>query len=136
MYSLRSPNFSTSMWYVFTNFPLKTLARRKYLSFVISFIVLFFTIPGFASDDHLLISEAVVTPTANEFIEIANPTGSAIDLTDYYLSDDEDYALLPGAFGGGRLLASQASTSSLSFLREPRSRPEACSWSLLMELAF
>ena len=101
MYSLRSPNFSTSMWYVFTNFPLKTLARRKYLSFVISFIVLFFTIPGFASDDHLLISEAVVTPTASEFIEIANPTGSAIDLTDYYLSDDEDYALLPGAFGAG-----------------------------------
>ncbi|MCH8957332.1 lamin tail domain-containing protein, partial [candidate division KSB1 bacterium] len=101
MYSLRSPNFSTSMWYVFTNFPLKTLARRKYLSFVISFIVLFFTIPGFASDDHLLISEAVVTPTASEFIEIANPTGSAIDLDDYYLSDDADYALLPGAFGAG-----------------------------------
>ena len=55
----------------------------------------------FSTDDHVLISEAVVTPTASEFIEIANPTGAAIALADYYLSDDADYALLPGAFGTG-----------------------------------
>ena len=55
----------------------------------------------FSTDDHVLTSEAVVTPTASEFIEIANPTGAAIALADYYLSDDADYALLPGAFGTG-----------------------------------
>ena len=55
----------------------------------------------FRTDDHLLISEAVVTPTADEFIEIANPTGATVALDDYYLSDDEDYALLPGASGAG-----------------------------------
>ncbi len=54
-----------------------------------------------AVNDHLLVCEAVVTPTASEFIEISNPTGSAVTLDNYYLSDDEDYALLPGAFGAG-----------------------------------
>jgi hypothetical protein len=53
------------------------------------------------TDDHLLLCEAVLTPTSDEFIEIANPTNSVVDLTDYYLSDDEDYALLPGQFGAG-----------------------------------
>ncbi len=57
--------------------------------------------PGWAIDDHLLLCEAVVTPTADEFLEIANPTGSAFFLDDYYVSDDEDYALLPGFFGVG-----------------------------------
>ena len=36
------------------------------------------------AQDHLLISEFVVTPTAGEFIEIYNPTASAVDLTNYY----------------------------------------------------
>ena len=52
-------------------------------------------------DDHLLLCEAVLTPTSDEFIEIANPTGLVVDLTDYYLSDDENFALLPGQFGAG-----------------------------------
>ncbi len=55
----------------------------------------------YAIDDHLLLSEAVVTPTAGEFLEITNPTASAVALDNYYLSDDEDYALLPGASGSG-----------------------------------
>ncbi|MGD2177162.1 MAG: ExeM/NucH family extracellular endonuclease, partial [Anaerolineae bacterium] len=35
----------------------------------------------------LLLTELVVTPTAGEFVEIHNPTGTAIDLTDVYLTD-------------------------------------------------
>ena len=53
------------------------------------------------AQDHLLLTEAVLTPTAGEYIEIHNPTGSNVDLTNYYLSDDEDYALYPGTFGAG-----------------------------------
>lgn len=56
---------------------------------------------SYAIDDHLLLTEAVATPTAGEFIEIANPTATAIALDNYYLSDDEDYAFLPGASGAG-----------------------------------
>jgi hypothetical protein len=41
----------------------------------------------------LLLSEVVVTPTDGEFIEIHNPTGAAIDLSDVYLTD--------GTFAGG-----------------------------------
>jgi endonuclease/exonuclease/phosphatase family metal-dependent hydrolase len=37
--------------------------------------------------NHILITEIVVTPTAGEFVEIYNNTGSTIDLTDYYLTD-------------------------------------------------
>jgi len=53
------------------------------------------------AQDHLLLTEAVLTPTTGEFIEIYNPTGSTVDLTNYYLSDDEDYALYAGTFGAG-----------------------------------
>jgi len=54
-----------------------------------------------ALDDHLLLCEVVLDPTDGEFIEIANPGSSAVNLDDYYLSDDEEYALLPGASGAG-----------------------------------
>ena len=40
------------------------------------------------AQNHLLISEFVVTPTAGEFLEIYNPTANAIDLSNYYLSDE------------------------------------------------
>ena len=53
------------------------------------------------SQDHLLLTEAVVTPTSAEFIEIYNATGATVDLTNYYLSDDADYALTPGMSGAG-----------------------------------
>jgi hypothetical protein len=37
---------------------------------------------------HLLLSEVVVTPTAAEYVEICNPTGIAVELDKYYVSDD------------------------------------------------
>jgi hypothetical protein len=49
----------------------------------------------------LLLTEAVVTPTSDEYLEIYNPTGAPVDLTNYYLSDDDDYALYAGTFGNG-----------------------------------
>ncbi len=57
--------------------------------------------PAPAIDDHLLLCEAVLTPSSSEYIEIYNPTAGEIELQNCYLSDDEDYALLPGAFGAG-----------------------------------
>ena len=39
------------------------------------------------AQDHLLITEVVVTPTEDEFIEIYNNTSASIDLSDYYLTD-------------------------------------------------
>lgn len=40
------------------------------------------------AQDHLLITEFVVTPTAGEFVEIHNPTANAVDLSNYYLTDE------------------------------------------------
>lgn len=37
--------------------------------------------------DRLLLTEIVVTPTAGEYVEIHNPNGFAVDLSDYYLTD-------------------------------------------------
>ena len=71
--------------------------------YTLVFTTVFILVPrdSRAVDDHLLLSEAVVTPTAGEFLEIYNPTGSTVALDNYYLSDDEDYALYPGTFGLG-----------------------------------
>jgi hypothetical protein len=44
---------------------------------------------------HLLLSEVVLAPATSEFVEIANPTGSAVDLSTYYLSDSGNYFRLP-----------------------------------------
>lgn len=58
--------------------------------------------------DHLLISEIVVTPTAGEFIEIFNPTGAPVDLSEYYITDATYagggtyyYNIVTGANAGG-----------------------------------
>ena len=58
--------------------------------------------------NHILITEIVVTPTAGEFIEICNNTGNTIDLTDYYLTDgtysannEYYYNIVTGANAGG-----------------------------------
>ncbi len=42
---------------------------------------------GFADANHLLLTEICVTPTGGEFIEIYNPLGTTISLTDIYLCD-------------------------------------------------
>ncbi len=56
----------------------------------------------------VLLSEIVVTPTAGEFIEIHNPTGETVDLTNYYLTDATYapggvfyYNIVTGADAGG-----------------------------------
>jgi DNA/RNA endonuclease YhcR with UshA esterase domain len=39
------------------------------------------------AQEHILITEFVVTPTDGEFIEITNPTQQTIDLSNYYITD-------------------------------------------------
>ena len=40
--------------------------------------------------DHIIISEVVLTPSDGEYVEINNPTGVAVDLSNYYLTDATD----------------------------------------------
>jgi len=44
---------------------------------------------------HLLLSEVVLAPATSEFVEVVNPTASAVDLSTYYLSDSGNYFRLP-----------------------------------------
>ena len=44
-----------------------------------------------ADADHLLLIRVVTQPDAAESFSIYNPTDSPIDLTNYYICDDEDY---------------------------------------------
>jgi len=46
--------------------------------------------------NHLIITE-IKNQGADEFIEIYNLTGLTVDLTDYYLSDSSEYAILSGS---------------------------------------
>ena len=48
---------------------------------------------------HLLLTETVTTPNADAFVEIYNPSLTAVDLTDVYLADDPSYYLV--TTGGG-----------------------------------
>jgi hypothetical protein len=41
--------------------------------------------------DHLLLTRVVTQPTSAESFSIYNPTNSVINLSDYYICDDEDY---------------------------------------------
>ncbi len=45
-----------------------------------------FGAPSWAQD-HLLMTEFVVSPTNGEFVEIYNPTADSVDLTNYYITD-------------------------------------------------
>lgn len=52
------------------------------------FLILILLLPILTlAQNHILITEIVVTPTAGEFVEIYNNTNNTIDLTDYYLTD-------------------------------------------------
>ena len=58
--------------------------------------------------EQLLLSEIVVTPTDGEFVEIYNPTGAAVDLSNVYLTDATFaggptyyYQIVSGGGGGG-----------------------------------
>ncbi len=55
---------------------------------------------GGEAKEHLLLSEVQPSILGFEYIEIHNPTTSLIELGNYYLSDTQDYALLPGEFMG------------------------------------
>ena len=55
-------------------------------------ILIFFPILVFAATpDHLLLSRIVIAPDAAESISIINPTDEAINLSDYYICDDNEY---------------------------------------------
>jgi uncharacterized protein len=43
----------------------------------------------------LLLTEVVLAPSTQEFVEIANPGSAAVDLSTYYLSDSGNYFRLP-----------------------------------------
>ncbi len=62
-----------------------TSTHTNQIAIALSLFVATCTLAGAA--DHLLISEVVVTPTSGEFVEIFNPTDTAIDLSDVYLTD-------------------------------------------------
>ena len=59
----------------------------KFLPFVILLGSLLFP----ANADHLLLTRVVTQPDAAESFSIYNPTDSPIDLTNYYICDDEEY---------------------------------------------
>lgn len=61
---------------------------RKLVMAIFAWVLGVFLATPLAAQNHLLITEFVVTPTAGEFIEIYNPTPDSIDLTNYYLSDE------------------------------------------------
>lgn len=80
---------------------------KKYLLFFVPLFVISFGGVLF-SQDHVVISEILVTPTDGEFIEIYNPTSSTVDLSNYYITDatfaDDTvfyYLIVTGDGGGG-----------------------------------
>jgi hypothetical protein len=50
---------------------------------------------GGGGTSSLLLTEVVLAPSTGEFIEIANPSNTAVDLSTYYLSDNGNYFRLP-----------------------------------------
>ena len=51
--------------------------------------------PPMATGSKLILTEVVLAPSTSEFIEIANPTGAAVNLSNYYLSDSGAYFRTP-----------------------------------------
>ena len=58
---------------------------------MIRFILIFCTWVFSQDADHLLLTRVVTQPDEAESISIYNPTDSLIDLTNYYICDDEEY---------------------------------------------
>ena len=58
--------------------------RNIYIAtvFILSFVL--------GQVDHVIFTEVVLTPSDGEYVEISNPTESAVDLTNYYLTDGTD----------------------------------------------
>ncbi len=72
------------------------------------FILAMLTSSFLFAQDHIIVTEFVVTPTAGEFVEIYNPTDAAIDLSNYYITDATFaggetyyYKIVEGNGGGG-----------------------------------
>lgn len=56
-------------------------------------IFISFLLPILAfAQGHLLFTEVVLQPSAGEYVKIKNPTASAVDLSNYYISDATDVA--------------------------------------------
>jgi endonuclease I len=79
---------------------------KRFISLTIT--SLFASTLSFADVGDLLISEVAITPTAGEFIEIYNSGGTAVDLTNVYLTDATFagggtyyYQIVSGGGGGG-----------------------------------
>ena len=62
------------------------MSFKKYL-----FSFLLFTYLYSGNADHLIFNSIAVNPDEGELIEIYNPTNETIDLSNYYLSDQNDY---------------------------------------------
>jgi len=55
------------------------------------YVVIVFTLSfALGQVDHVIFTEVVLTPSDGEYVEISNPTESAVDLTNYYLTDGTD----------------------------------------------
>ena len=55
------------------------------------YVVIVFTLSFVLGQvDHVIFTEVVLTPSDGEYVEISNPTESAVDLTNYYLTDGTD----------------------------------------------
>ena len=63
--------------------------NNLYKNIFFRFILLSFSV-AFGQADHIIISTVVLTPSDGEYVEITNPTGDDIDLSDYYISDATD----------------------------------------------
>ncbi len=61
------------------------MIRRSYIIFsaLLPFVL-------FGELDHLIITEVVLQPSDGEYIRIHNPTQTAVDLSDYYITDATD----------------------------------------------
>ena len=58
---------------------------------MIQFFLIFFTWIIAQEGDHLLLTRIVTQPDEAESFSIYNPTDSSVDLSHYYICDDEEY---------------------------------------------